>query len=153
MFSTKQSDIFYNDETKEMFVCKVSAISAERCEGSDEVVYGALPLVYKINKADNYKTLVYPKNLNTIQTDPNSDLYNLTPTCPTSGTNFDSITKPLINYPKTPPPWDSTAAARSRGGMPKKSAPKPNSIWPWSILPFTAERMWISAPPMRCSFD
>ena len=98
MFSTKQSDIFYNDETKEMFVCKVSAISAERCEGGDEVVYGALPLIYKINKADNYKTLVYPKNLNTIQTDPNSDLYNLTPTCPTSGTNFDSITKPLINY-------------------------------------------------------
>ena len=112
MFSTKQSDIFYNDETKEMFVCKVSAISAERCEGSDEVVYGALPLVYKINKADNYKTLVYPKNLNTIQTDPNSDLYNLTPTCPTSGTNFDSITKPLINYNKTTSRYSVTFLGR-----------------------------------------
>jgi hypothetical protein len=97
MFSTKQSDIFYNDETKEMFVCKVSAISAERCE-DNITVYGALPLIYKINKADNYKTLVYPKNLNTFLTDTNSDLYKLTPTCAISGTNFDSITKPLVNY-------------------------------------------------------
>ena len=47
MFSTKQSDIFYNDETKEMFVCTVSSISAERCE-DNTIVYGALPLIYKI---------------------------------------------------------------------------------------------------------
>lgn len=111
MFSTKQSDIFYNDETKEMFVCKVSAISAERCE-DNTIVYGALPLVYKINKADNYKTLVYPKNLNTFTTDPNSDLYNLTPTCAVTGTNFDSITKPLINYNKTTSRYSVTFLGR-----------------------------------------
>jgi hypothetical protein len=100
MFSNKQSDIFYNDETKEMFVCTVSAISAERCE-DNITVYGALPLIYKINKSDNYKKLVYPKNLDTFLTDTNSDLYNLTPTCAITGTNFDSITKPLINYNKS----------------------------------------------------
>jgi len=100
MFSPKQSDIFYNDETKEMFVCTVSSISAARCE-SNTTVYGALPLIYKINKNDNYKKLVYPKNLNTFTTDPNSDIYNLTPVCAVTGTNFNSITKPLINYNKT----------------------------------------------------
>ena len=100
MFSPKQSDIYYNDETKEMFVCTVSSISAERCE-SNTTVYGALPLIYKINKNDNYKKLVYPKNLNTFTTDPNSDIYNLTPVCAVTGTNFNSITKPLINFNKT----------------------------------------------------
>ena len=63
MFTTKQSDIFYNDQTKEMFVCKVSSISAQRCEGSEDIVYGALPIVYKINKNSNYQSLIYPKNL------------------------------------------------------------------------------------------
>jgi len=111
MFSTKQSDIFYNDETKEMFVCKVSAISAQRCE-DNIAVYGALPLIYKINKADNYKTLVYPKKLDTFLTDPNSDLYNLTPTCAISGTNFNSITKPLINYNTTTSRYSVTFLGR-----------------------------------------
>ena len=100
MFSPKQSDIYYNDETKEMFVCTVSSISAERCE-SNTTVYGALPLIYKINKNDNYKKLVYPKNLSTFDTDSNSDIFNLTPVCAVTGTNFNSITKPLINYNKT----------------------------------------------------
>ena len=111
MFSTKQSDIFYNDETKEMFVCTVSSISAERCE-DNITVYGALPLIYKINKADNYKTLVYPKNLDTFTTDPNSDIYKLTPTCAISGTNFDSITKPLVNYNKTTSRYSVTFLGR-----------------------------------------
>ena len=111
MFSTKQSDIFYNDETKEMFVCTVSSISADRCE-DNTIVYGALPLIYKINKADNYKSLVYPKNLDTFTTDLNSDIYNLTPTCEVSGTNFDSITKPLVNYNKTTSRYSVTFLGR-----------------------------------------
>ena len=56
-FSTKQSDIFYNDETKEMFVCAVSAITAARCE-TGETIYGALPIIYKIDKDTNYKRTV-----------------------------------------------------------------------------------------------
>ena len=77
MFSTKQSDIFYNDDTKEMVVCTVSSISAERCE-DNSTVYGALPIIYKIDKETNYKRVVYPKNLSTFTTDLSSDLYNLT---------------------------------------------------------------------------
>ncbi len=101
MFSTKQSDIFYNDDTKEMVVCTVSSISAERCE-DNSTVYGALPIIYKIDKETNYKRVVYPKNLSTFTTDLSSDLYNLTTICTTiTGNNFDSITKPLINYNKT----------------------------------------------------
>ena len=99
MFSTKQSDIFYNDETKEMFVCKVSAISADRCDGSSELVYGAVPLVYKIDKNTNYKSRVYPRDIDSFSLSANSDLFSLTPNCP-EGTNFNSITKPLINYNK-----------------------------------------------------
>jgi len=98
-FSTKQSDIFYNDETKEMFVCAVSAITAARCETGD-TIYGALPIIYKIDKDTNYKKTVYPENLNTFETDDNSDLYRLTPPCPVEDLNFDSITKPLINFNK-----------------------------------------------------
>ena len=98
-FSNKQSDIFYNDETKEMFVCTVSAITASRCETGD-TIYGALPIIYKIDKDTNYKHTVYPANLETFQTDENSDLYNLTPECPVEDLNFNSITKPLINFNK-----------------------------------------------------
>ena len=36
-----------------MFVCKVSSISAKRCEGSEDIVFGALPIVYKIDKDTN----------------------------------------------------------------------------------------------------
>ena len=63
MFSTKQSDIFYNDETKEMFVCTVSSFSADKCADTDELVYGAVPLIYKIDKNTNYKRRVYPESL------------------------------------------------------------------------------------------
>jgi len=102
MFTTKQSDIFYNDQTKEMFVCKVSSISAQRCEGSEDIVYGALPIVYKINKNSNYQSLIYPKNLSTFTTDTTSDLYDLVPSnCYADGTNFAHVTKPLINYNKS----------------------------------------------------
>lgn len=98
-FSTKQSDIFYNDETKEMFVCAVSAITAARCE-TGETIYGALPIIYKIDKDTNYKRTVYPDNLSTFETDENSDLYRLTPPCPVEDLNFNSITKPLISFNK-----------------------------------------------------
>ena len=63
MFSTKQSDIFYNDETKEMFVCTVSSVSADKCDDTDDIVYGAVPLIYKIDKNTNYKSRVYPRDL------------------------------------------------------------------------------------------
>tara|TARA_R110002051_G_scaffold160012_2_gene231468 strand:- start:4510 stop:7410 length:2901 start_codon:yes stop_codon:yes gene_type:complete len=101
-FATKQSDIFYNEETTQMFVCTVSSITADRCQsgGSTEIVYGALPIIYKIDKDTNYKSTIYPKNIDTIATDVNSDIWALTPTC-SEGTNYSSITKPLINYNKT----------------------------------------------------
>jgi len=101
-FDTKQSDIFYNEETTQMFVCTVSSITADRCQNgsSIETVYGALPIIYKIDKDTNYKSTIYPKNIDTIATDVNSDIWALTPTC-SEGTNYSSITKPLINYNKT----------------------------------------------------
>jgi hypothetical protein len=111
MFSTKQSDIFYNDETKEMFVCTVSSVTADKCDGTSDVVYGAVPLIYKITKDTNYKKRVYPKNIDTFTTDSNSDLFALTPTCPEQ-TNFDSITKPLINYNKTTSRYSVTFLGR-----------------------------------------
>jgi len=98
-FSNKQSDIFYNDQTKEMFVCTVSAITAARCETGD-TIYGALPIIYKIDKDTNYRQTIYPDNLDTFHTDENSDIFKLTPPCPVEDLNFDSITKPLINYNK-----------------------------------------------------
>lgn len=98
-FSNKQSDIFYNDQTKEMFVCTVSAITAARCESGD-TIYGALPIIYKIDKDTNYRQTIYPDNLDTFHTDENSDIFKLTPPCPVEDLNFDSITKPLINYNK-----------------------------------------------------
>lgn len=111
MFTTKQSDVFYNDQTKELFVCKVSAISARRCEGSDDIVYGALPIIHKIDKDTNYETTVYPKNLNTFKTDVNSDLYDLLPmNCYTDSLSFSSITKPLFNYNKTSDRYSITLA-------------------------------------------
>jgi len=110
-FTPKQSDIFYNDETKEMFVCKVSGISAERCDDGSETVYGAVPLVYKIDKNTNYKSRVYPSDISEFSTSSNSDLFNLTPTCP-EGTNFESITKPLINYNKTTQRYSVTFLGR-----------------------------------------
>jgi len=100
MFTTKQSDVFYNDQTREMFVCKVSSISGKRCEGSETIVYGALPIIYKIDKDTNYQSLVYPINLTTFVTDIKTDLYELLPSC-SEGTNFAHITKPLINYNKS----------------------------------------------------
>ena len=113
MFTTKQSDIFYNDQTKELFVCKVSAISARRCEGSDDIVYGALPIIHKIDKDTNYQTTVYPKNLNTFKTDVNSDLYDLLPmNCYTDSLSFSSITKPLFNYNKTSDRYSITLAGK-----------------------------------------
>lgn len=111
MFSTKQSDIFYNDETKQMFVCTVSSVSADRCDGTSETVYGAVPLIYKIDKATNYKSRVYPKDLTSFSLSSNSDLFAVTPTCP-EGTNFDSITKPLINYNKTTSRYSVTFLGR-----------------------------------------
>ena len=75
MFSTKQSDVFYNDQTKEMFVCTVSSISADRCDGTSEIVYGAVPLIYKIDKNTNYKSRVYPKDLQSFSLSANSDLF------------------------------------------------------------------------------
>ena len=100
-FDTKQSDIFYNEETKQMYVCTVSSVTADRCPGeTDEVVYGALPILYKIDKDTNYKTLLFPRNLDTFTVDVSSSLLDTTPTCP-EGTNFAAITKPLINYNKT----------------------------------------------------
>ena len=72
-FTTKQSDIFFNEKTNEMFVCTVSSVTADRCEGSDQdVVYGAVPIIYRINKDTNYKSLTYPRNLDTITTDLSS---------------------------------------------------------------------------------
>lgn len=99
MFTAKQSDVFYNDETKEMFVCVVSSVTADKCDGADEILYGAVPLVYKIDKDTNYKSIAYPPNLSTFSTDDYSDLFAVTPTCP-EGTNFNTITKPTINYNK-----------------------------------------------------
>ena len=110
-FSTKQSDVYYNDETKELFVCTVSSVSASRCDGTDDAVFGALPIIYKTDKESNYKKRVYPKNLETIISDPNSDLYAVTPNC-SEGTNFDSITKPLINYNKTTARYSVTFLGR-----------------------------------------
>ena len=98
-FSTKQSDIFYNDETKEMFVCTVSAITAAKCE-TGETIYGAVPIVHKIHKDDNYKEVIYPPNFSTFSTDVSSDIYDLLPSCPVDDLNFDSITKPLVNFNK-----------------------------------------------------
>jgi len=101
MFTTKQSDVFYNDQTKEMFVCKVSSISAPRCAASGSV-YGALPIIYKIDKDTNYQSIIYPKNLDTFKDDTKSDLFDLLP--PNyygDNTDFAQITKPLINYNKT----------------------------------------------------
>jgi len=111
MFSTKQSDVFYNDQTKEMFVCTVSSISADRCDGTSEIVYGAVPLIYKIDKNTNYKSRVYPKDLQSFSLSANSDLFAVTPTCP-EGTNFDSITKPLINFNKTTSRYSVTFLGR-----------------------------------------
>ncbi len=100
-FTTKQSDVFYNEETKEMFVCTVSSVTALACEGADEqTLYGAVPILYKIDKDTNYKSIVYPRNLSTFDTSSASDIYGVTPTCP-EGTNFTAITKPLIDYNKT----------------------------------------------------
>ena len=113
MFTTKQSDVFYNDQTKEMFVCKVSSISAKRCEGSDDIVYGALPIIYKIDKETNFQTTLYPKNLSTFKTDVNSDLYDLLPmNCYTDSLSFSSITKPLFNYNKTSDRYSITLAGK-----------------------------------------
>lgn len=101
MFSAKTSDVFYNDEEKDLYVCQVSAISAERCEPgfTDEITFGALPIIYKIIKGTNKKTVVYPKNLDTFLTDTNSDLFALTTKCTTtSATNFSSISKPLVSF-------------------------------------------------------
>ena len=101
MFTDKQSDVFYNDETKELFVCTVSSVSASRCEG-DSTVYGALPIIYKIDKESNFKKCVYPNNLDTFTTDLSSDLFSITSICTTlTGNNFASISKPLINFNKT----------------------------------------------------
>ncbi len=113
MFTTKQSDVFYNDQTKEMFVCKVSSISGKRCEGSTDIVYGALPIVYKINKNTNYQSIIYPKNLDTFADDNRSDLYSLLPSnYYGDNTNFSSITKPLINYNKTSDRYSVTCIGR-----------------------------------------
>ena len=111
MFSTKQSDIFYNDETKEMFVCTVSSVSADKCDDTDDIVYGAVPLIYKIDKNTNYKSRVYPRDLTEFSLSANSDLFNVTTTCP-EGNNFDSITKPLINYNKTTSRYSVTFLGR-----------------------------------------
>ena len=94
MFETKQSDLFYNDETGDFIVCQVSAITAERCEGSSEVLSGAAPIVYRIEKDTNYKSLIYPESLNTFDV---NNLFDLTPNCETPATGFSNITKPLIN--------------------------------------------------------
>lgn len=113
MFTTKQSDVFYNDQTKEMFVCKVSSISGKRCEGSDDIVYGALPIVYKINKNTNYQSIIYPKNFDTFADDNRSDLFNLLPSnYYGDNTNFDTITKPLINYNKSSDRYSVTCIGR-----------------------------------------
>jgi len=112
MFTTKQSDVFYNDQTKEMFVCKVSSISGKRCEGPD-TVFGALPIVYKINKNTNYQSIIYPKNLDTFATDNRSDLFDLLPSnYYGENTNFSAITKPLINYNKTSDRYSVTCIGR-----------------------------------------
>ena len=110
-FSTKQSDIFYNDETKEMFVCTVSAITAYRCESSD-IVYGALPIVYKIDKDTNFKKTIYPPDISTFETNSASDVYKLTPQCAYDDLNFDSITKPLINFNKSTSRYSVTFLGR-----------------------------------------
>ena len=113
MFTTKQSDVFYNDQTKEMFVCKVSSISGKRCEGSDDIVYGALPIVYKINKNTNYQSIIYPKNFDTFAADNRSDLFNLLPSnYYGDNTNFATITKPLINYNKSSDRYSVTCIGR-----------------------------------------
>jgi len=113
MFTTKQSDVFYNDQTREMFVCKVSSISGQRCEGSTDIVYGALPIVYKIDKNTNYQSVIYPKNLDTFKDDNRSDLFDLLPkNYYGDDTNFDSITKPLINYNKTSDRYSVTCIGR-----------------------------------------
>jgi len=110
MFEPKQSDVFYNEQTKQMFVCTVSSISGYKCKGSSEKIYGAVPVIYKIDKDTNYKSRVYPRNLDTFLSDGSpqdqtSELFDLTPRCtPTnieSQTYFTSITKPLLNYNKT----------------------------------------------------
>ena len=110
MFETKQSDVFYNEQTKQMFVCTVSSISGYKCKGSSERIYSAVPIIYKIDKDTNYKSRVYPRNLDTFLSDgstdsQNSELFDLTPRCTPnnleSQTHFTSITKPLLNYNKT----------------------------------------------------
>ena len=111
-FSTKQSDVFYNDETKELFVCTVSSVSASRCDGTDNTVFGALPIIFKTDKESNYKKRVYPRgSLTELTSSANSDLYAVTPNC-SEGTNFDSITKPLINYNKTTDRYSVTFLGR-----------------------------------------
>ena len=113
MFTTKQSDVFYNDQTREMFVCKVSSISGQRCQGSTDIVYGALPIVYKIDKNTNYQSVIYPKNLDTFKDDNRSDLFDLLPkNYYGDDTNFNSITKPLINYNKTSDRYSVTCIGR-----------------------------------------
>ena len=97
MFEPKQSDLFYNDKTDEFFVCIVSAVTAARCEGSTETLSGSVPIVYKIDKESNFKTRVFPENLASFVSDNTSDLFAVTPSCPT-GTDFESISKPFINY-------------------------------------------------------
>ena len=112
MFTTKQSDVFFNDQTKEMFVCKVSSISGQRCEGPD-IVYGALPIVYKIDKDTNYQSIIYPKNLDTFTSDTKSDLFDLLPAnYYGDNTDFTHITKPLINYNKTTDRYSVTCMGR-----------------------------------------
>ena len=121
MFETKQSDVFYNEQTKQMFVCTVSSISGYKCKGSSERIYSAVPIIYKIDKDTNYKSRVYPRNLDTFLSDgstdsQNSELFDLTPRCTPnnleSQTHFTSITKPLLNYNKTKDRYSVTFLGR-----------------------------------------
>ena len=94
-----------------MFVCKVSSISGQRCE--DDIVYGALPIVYKIDKDTNYQSVIYPKNIDTFKDDIKSDLFDLLPNnFYGDTTNFAHITKPLINYNKTSDRYSVTCMGR-----------------------------------------
>lgn len=98
MFESKQSDYWYNESTREFFVCAITSVSAAgpACRGD---FFAHYPLIYRIDRETNKKTLVYPSTSSAQVTSASAEgyVYNFVPDSAVD-ISIEEIDKPLFSY-------------------------------------------------------
>lgn len=99
MFTSKQSDFWYKEDTNEFLVCSITSLSAKDPNDDCIDLYTHYPIVYSINRDTNEKRVIFPSDGQGQLSDAYTIgyIYDLVPEVNVD-INISEISKPIISY-------------------------------------------------------